>query len=76
MKLRSVPYDRKFTIPGRTGQYAYAVMDTKSTDGITHVRVASIVNGVVDVSGAFWIDWETDVQILPRQVISDFPEEK
>lgn len=64
--IRSVPFDRTYRIPGRAGVYQSVNCDEKRDRGVTLVRVSPVVGGTLMVCDSFWLNWDTEVDVLPR----------
>lgn len=71
LPLRLVPYDRLYAIPGRAGVYQSVNCDEKRDRGVILVRVSPVVGSTLMVRDSFWLDWDTQVNVLPRPEYRD-----
>lgn len=64
-KIRELDYNTSYVLPGEKGEKRTVLKyDSRFKNGQTQVYAAPYVNGVLQTSRGYWIDWNTEVEVV------------
>lgn len=64
-KIRELDYQTSYLLPGEKGEKRTVLrFGSRLKNGQTQVYAGPYVNGVLQTSRGYWVDWNTEVEIV------------